>query len=312
MKKTDGLEMGMRAAFGETMVKMAKNNKKLYVVDAGLYPSLGLTKFKRRFPNRFVEVGVAETNAAGVAAGIAKAGNTVYLATYGCFSPSINWNTIKQSIGYNRLDVKLVGSHAGLMTTDLGATHQALEDLALARVIPGLQVFCPIDAVETTKIMEAITYSHIPAYLRLVRQKTDIYYPNNLGFTIGKSHVLRAGREVTLLGHGPILGMAMKIKLTGVTVEVINCSSVKPLDEETILRSAEKTRRVVVVEDHSKVGGLGEAVAGVVAKSGLGLKFCQMGIDNRYGQSGKDFNTLYSHYGIGAQDIELAIKQILL
>lgn len=299
----------IRQSFGETLTKLAKTNKNIYVVNADLKSSLFLNDFAKKFPHRFIECGVAESNAAGIAAGLAKTGKTVFLTSFACFSPSINWNTIKQSICYNNANVKIIGSHAGLMSTDLGATHQMLEDLSLMRSLPNMEVFSPLDALETEKIIKAITFSKKPAYIRLVRPETPIVFDKKLSFTIGKSHILKKGTDITVIGYGPILISALKIE--NWSLEIINCSSIKPLDTSTILKSVKKTGRLICLEDHQKNGGLGEAVASLILSNNISCKFIHLAVDNSFGRSAKTYQELYDYYGIGVNDLINAIKKIL-
>ncbi len=299
----------IRQSFGETLTKLAKTNKNIYVVNADLKSSLFLNDFAKKFPHRFIECGVAESNAAGIAAGLAKTGKTVFLTSFACFSPSINWNTIKQSICYNNANVKIIGSHAGLMSTDLGATHQMLEDLSLMRSLPNMEVFSPLDALETEKIIKAIAFSKKPAYIRLVRPETPIVFDKKLSFTIGKSHILKKGTDITVIGYGPILISALKIE--NWSLEIINCSSIKPLDTSTILKSVKKTGRLICLEDHQKNGGLGEAVASLILSNNISCKFIHLAVDNSFGRSAKTYQELYDYYGIGVNDLINAIKKIL-
>jgi transketolase len=299
----------IRQSFGDTLYKLASINPNIYVVNADLKTSLFLTKFAAKYPKRFIECGVAESNAAGVAAGLAKTGKTVFLTSFACFSPAINWAVIKQSICYNHANVKIVGSHAGLLSGDLGATHQILEDIALMRPLPNMEVFAPLDAVETEKIVTTLANSPAPAYLRLVRPPTPLLFPKNSPFTIGKSHIIKKGDDVTVLGYGPIL--ASVFSLAKPSLEIINCSSIKPLDEKTILTSVKKTGRCLAIEDHQKTGGLGEAVAALILSSGVKAKFVHLGINNSFGQSAKDSQSLYDYYGIGNKNIIAALKKLL-
>ena len=310
----------IRQSFGETLVKLAKTNKNIYVVNADLKSSLFLEKFAKKFPHRFIECGVAEANAAGVAAGLAKTGKTVFLTSFACFSPSINWNTIKQSICYNNSNVKIIGSHAGLLSTDLGATHQMLEDISLMRSLPNMEVFSPLDALETAKIIKAITFSKKPAYVRLVRPSTPNLFNPKFDFTIGKSHLLKSGKDITIIGHGPILEEAFQVqtklnldkKNKKISLEIINCSSIKPLDTTTILKSVKKTDHLICLEDHQQQGGLGEAVAALILSNNLSCKFIHLAVDNKFGRSAKIYQELYDYYGIGVNNLLSAVKKILL
>ncbi len=299
----------IRQACADALVALATNNPKIYVVSADLRSSLLLDKFAAKFRYRFIECGVAENNAAGVAAGLAKSGKTVFLASYACFSPGLNWNTIKQSICYNHLNVKIIGSHAGLMSGDLGATHQMLEDVALMRSLPNMEVFAPLDAKETEKVITASAFSHSPSYIRLVRPSTPVFYDRSVNFTIGKSTVIKTGKDVTVLGYGPVLFSAISVK--NYSLEIINCSSIKPLDEETILKSIKKTGRCLVIEDHQKSGGLGEALSSLILSSGVKCRFIHQAVDNHFGHSARDYNELYDQYGLSQKELEINIKKIL-
>lgn len=301
----------IRQSFGDTLFNLAKTNKNIFVVSMDLKSSLSLSKFATEFPDRFIECGVAETNAAGIAAGIAKTGKTVFLCSFACFSPGINWNTIKQSICYNHTNVKIVGSHAGLLSTDLGATHQMMEDIALMQVLPGMEVFSPVDATETEKIVTAAAFSPNPAYIRLVRASTPVFFNKKLGFTIGKSHILQSGTDITIIGHGPILYSAFEAQTeTDKSLEIINCSSIKPLDQNTIFKSIAKTGRLIVIEDHQKNGGLGQAVASLLLAQNLSPQFIHLAVDDQFGQSAKSVKELYDHYGIGLKSLLSAIKKL--
>lgn len=299
----------IRAAFSETLVELASDTSNLYVVSMDLKSSVMLDKFANKFRSRFIECGVAEANGAGVAAGLAKSGKLVFLVTYSCFSPAINWAVIKQSICYNRQNVKIVGSHAGLLTGELGATHQMLEDIALMRSLPGMEVFAPLDAVETKKITSTIAHSFNPSYLRLVRPSTSVAYPEKLGFTIGRSHILQSGTEITVLGYGPVLTQVFTVKHP--SLEIINLSSIKPLDSDTILKSVKKTGRCLVIEDHQRLGGVGETVASLILSAGIKCQFTNLAVDNQFGQSAKDYNQLYDHYGLGIKSINSAVTNLL-
>ncbi|MFA6250141.1 MAG: transketolase C-terminal domain-containing protein [Candidatus Shapirobacteria bacterium] len=301
--------ISIRQAFGNAILKLAKTDKHLYVVDADLKSSLFLNKFAKKYPRRFIECGVAESNAAGVAAGLAKSGKTVFLTSFACFSPAINWAVIKQSICYNHANVKIIGSHAGLMSADLGATHQMLEDVALMRALPNMQVFAPLDAVETEKIITVAARSPLPCYVRLVRPATQTICDPKLPFTIGKSHLLTTGKDVTVVGYGPVLLNTLEVK--GFKLEIINCSSVKPLDSETIIKSVKKTGRLLCLEDHQKNGGLGEAVASLLLSSSINCRFAHLAVDNRFGRSAQNYHELYEHYHLDLSSINFALHQLM-
>lgn len=309
MKIKNSPTTSIREAFGQTLFELGSYHPDLFVVDANLYPSLHIQKFVSKFPKRFVQCGVAEANAAAVAAGLASTGKKVFLTSFACFSPSINWAVIKQSICYNDLPVVIVGSHAGLGSGDLGATHQSLEDIALMRTLPNMEVFAPIDALETSKITKTLTRSRSPSYLRLVRPSTPIVTNPKAPFVIGKSQILQSGSDITILGCGPILTQCFEVSNS--KLEIINCSSIKPLDSATILNSVKKTGRCIVIEDHQKNGGLGEAVASLILSNNVKTKFIHLAVDNQFGQSSRDLAVLYHHYGLDKTAIKSAIKKLI-
>ena len=309
----------MRQVFGDTILKLAKTNKNIYVVNADLKSSLYLGKFASWYRHRFIECGVAEANAAAVAAGLAKTGKTVFLTSFSCFSPALNWAVIKQSICLNNANVKIIGSHSGLLSGTLGATHQMLEDIALTRCLPNLEVFSPLDALELEKIITTSIHSPRPAYIRLVRPATPVVYPASRPFTIGKSLVLKEGKDITVAGYGPILlealeaqaHLAKKLDKKAPDLEIINCSSIKPLDVSTLKKSLSKTGRLIVLEDHQKNGGLGEAIAATLLSQNLTFRFIHLAVDNQFGHSAKDPKDLYNYYGLSLKYLLSAIKKIL-
>jgi transketolase len=302
----------VRKAFGQTLVELAKTNPNIFVVSMDLMSSIKLQEFVKTYPTRFIECGIAENNAAAIAAGLAKSGKTVFLCSFACFSPAINWAVIRQSICYTNLDVKIVGSHAGLMSEDLGATHQMLEDVALMSTLPNMEVFAPIDAIETQKITTAISTSGRPSYLRLVRPDSPVVFGSKNTFEIGKSKILKTGKDITVIGYGPILIQAFEAqeKLLNISLEIINCSSIKPFDSESILKSLKKTGHLICIEDHQKNGGLGQMVASLVLESKIKADFIHLAVDNQFGQSGRDYKKLYDHYGIGVKDLITAAQKI--
>ena len=300
----------MRKEFGEAIVKLATNDKRIWVVSMDLKSSLFLNEFANKFPDRFIEVGVAEQSGAGIAAGLAKTGKIVFLCSFACFSPAINWAVIRQSISYNKMPVKIIGSHAGLITGDLGATHQMLEDVALMRKMPNMEVVAPLNGEEIKKMVKVIAYSKKPTYVRLTRETygTIDYKINN--FTIGKSEILKSGKDVTIVGYGPILNLAVEAQgKTSKSLEIINCSSIKPFDEKTILKSITKTKKLIVIEDHQKMGGLGEGVASMILKSKINnIKFVHLGVDDKFGETEKDIGKIWNDYKIGIENLMEAIE----
>jgi len=288
-KPVENSNLSIREAFGEALLKIARNNPDVYVVSMDLASPLCITNFALEFPDRFIECGVAESNAACVAAGLSKTGKIVFLCSFACFSPAINWAQIRQSICENNCPVKIVGSHAGLLTGSLGVSHQMLEDITLMRALPNMEVFAPLDAHEIESMLPVIALSATPSYIRLVRPSTPSLAPQ--AFTIGKANILQSGSTVTVVGYGPVLFEAFNIK----DAEIINCSSIKPFDKDTILKSVKKTKNLIVIEDHQKNGGLGEAIASFILTKGIKCKFKHVAVDNQFGQSGNP-SELYSFY----------------
>jgi len=312
-------EFSMRQAFAETLVNLAAKNPNLYAVSADLKSSLGLTTFASRFRSRFIEVGVAENNAAAIAGGLAKTGKTVFLCSFSCFSPALNWAVIKQSILYQDLPVKIVGSHSGLMSGELGATHQMLEDIALTNTLPGLEVFAPLDALEAQKITKVIAHSSKASYLRLVRPSTQNFTSAKNSFTIGKSHLLKSGKHLTIVGYGPVLAQALEAQnilnqdygKKAPQLEIINLSSIKPFDSATILKSVKKTNHLIVIEDHQQNGGLGQILSSHLLQKGLSPSFTHLAVDDSFGLSSFDYRQLWQHYGIGLDSLLKSIKSQL-
>jgi transketolase len=303
----------MRQAFARTLVKLAATHPDIYVVNIDLKSSLKLDTFAQRFKGRFIEVGVAEQNAAGVAAGLALSGKTVFLTSYAAFSPSLNWGVIRQSICYNQAKVIIVGSHAGLMTDELGATHQSLEDIALMRALPDIDVFSPADAGEVKNMLPVIIRGPHPAYLRLVRSDSPDFTDPKQSFTIGRAQVLKIGSDLTVVGHGPILYNAFlaQQELKNISLEIINSPSIQPLDERTILSSVKKTRHLITIEDHQIEGGLGEAIAPLLLKNSLNAKMKILAVQDEFGRSARDYQKLWEHYHLSTKDLIKAVKDLL-
>ncbi len=284
-----------RDAFGEELIKQAKRDLRIVVVSADLASSVRVSLFAQKYPNRFCELGVAEQNAAGVAAGLALGGRIPFLVTYACFSPALNWGQIRQSVCLNNANVKIVGSHGGLATGADGATHQALEDIALMRVIPNMKIFTPLDFNETKKIVRSMIKDEGPCYLRLTKPETVIYPSHS--FEIGQSQVLKRGTRATLIGYGPILAETISYfekELTG--IEIINCPTLKPLEAENIIRSIEKTRKVITLEDHQITGGLGSLVAEIIAENKINAKLTRIGMNDQFGESARNYKELWEKY----------------
>jgi transketolase len=277
-----------RDGFGEAMLELGQKNKDVVVVSADLAESTRAHHFAKRYPSRFVEVGVAEQNMMGIAAGLALEGKIPFATSFGVFSPGRNWDQLRVSVCYSNANVKIIGSHTGLSVGPDGASHQALEDIAITRCLPNLIVLAPADFKET-KLATIAAAKHIgPVYIRFARQAGPSI--SNGKFAIDKAQILTPGKDITLIGCGPILEEALiaarELAKKKIKLEVINCVSIKPLDKNTILRSVKKTGRVITLEDHQVAGGLGSAVAELLAEN-LPTPMKMIGVRDQFGRSGE-------------------------
>lgn len=309
---SDDIELkATRTGFGDGLVEAGEKDPNIVVLTADLSESTQVEKFKKKFPHRFFDVGVAEQNLAGIAAGLGLSGKVAFMASYAVFSPGRNWDQIRVSICFSKANVKIASSHAGLYTGADGPTHQALEDLALTRVLPNLVVLSPADYWEAKKATIAAAKYKGPVYIRLVREKTPVFTTAETPFELGKAQILAEGSRVTVIAHGAMvyeaLTAAYELK-NELSCEVVNCATVKPLDKETILRSVRKTHKVVVVEDHQVIGGLGEAICAFLAQD-FPVPVKLVGVQDTFAESGKPAELL-EKYKINKNHIKEAILGI--
>ena len=278
-----------RDGFGEAMLELGKKNKEVVVVSADLAESTRVHHFAKKYPERFIEVGVAEQNMLGVATGLALEGKIPFATSFGVFSPGRNWDQLRVSICYSRANVKIIASHTGLSVGADGASHQALEDIAITRCLPNLVVLAPADFNETKLATLAAAKHQGPVYIRFARQDSPIFTKDKT-FTIGQAKILLLGKDITIIGIGPLLYEAIlaarELAKKGIRAEIINSSSIKPLDAKTILASVKKTGRVITIEDHQMIGGLGSAVAELLSQN-LPRPLKIMGVSDQFGQSGQ-------------------------
>ena len=295
----------LRAGFGDGLVAVAEANRRVVALSADLTESTCLDRMAAKFPDRFWQVGVAEQNLVTVASGLAAAGLIPFAASYAAFSPGRNWEQIRTTICLNRQPVRIVGAHAGLGTGPDGASHQALEDLALMRVLPGLVVLAPVDYQQAYRATELLADDGRPAYLRLSRQPVPQLTTAKTPLAIGPAYVYRPGNDLTLLVTGSVAGQVLaaadELAGRGLEAEVIVCPTVKPLDRATILASLAKTGLALTVEDHQVAGGFGGAIA-ELAGAELPLPIRRLGVDDRFGQTGQP-DELYRHYGLDSKTI---------
>lgn len=302
-----------RQAYGEVLVELGAKNKDLVVMDADLSKSTMTVGFSKAFPERFFNMGIAEQNMYGVAAGLAASGKTVVASTFAMFATGRAFEIIRNSIGYPHLNVKICATHAGVTVGEDGASHQAIEDIALMRTIPGMTVLNPSDGVSARKAVEAAVAMEGPVYVRLGRAAVPIVYDEDIDFEIGKGILVKDGTDVTIVATGIMVNEAMqaaeKLEAEGISVRIIDIHTIKPIDEEIIVKAAKETRGIVTAEEHSIIGGLGSAVAEVTAKNAP-AKIRMIGIQDRFGQSGKP-DQLMVEYNLTADDIVKACKELL-
>lgn len=302
-----------RDYFGEALLELGEANPKILALTADLESSLKLTSFKEKFPNRFFNVGVAEQNLIGVATGLSLEGFIPFCASFAVFLPGRCFDQIRVSVCQNKANVKLVGGHAGFSNSADGASAQSVEDIALMRSLPEMVVLCPFDGVETKELVKVVAKYNGPVYLRISKSEVpeNIQYPiSSIQYQIGGSRILQEGKELTIIGHGPILNEVLEASQNFDT-EMIDAYSVKPLDKETILRSAAKTGKVLVVEEHSIYGGLGSAVAELLSQEyPLPLKI--LGIPDVFGESAREREQLLEKYGLNSENIAITIKKLLV
>ncbi len=304
----------IRAGFGRGLKQAGEVDRRVVALCADLTESTQMHLFKAAFPERFVEVGVAEQNLVTVAAGMAAMGSIPFAASYAAFSPGRNWEQIRTTICLNNQPVKIVGSHAGVSVGPDGATHQMLEDIALMRVLPNMVVVIPGDSIEAEKATQAIATTPSPTYLRMSREATPIFTTALTPFEIGKAYVLREGNDVTLLGTGAMtyecLLAAEKLAADGVSVEVVHVPTIKPLDEVTILQSLQKTGRGITVEEAQVAAGFGSAVAELVGEK-MPVPIKRIGVQNSFGGSGKP-EELLAHFGLNADGIARSTHDFMI
>lgn len=302
-----------REGFGEGLVLAGEKNKDVVVVCADVSESTKADKFKKKFSGRFVEVGVAEQNMVSIAAGMSFEGKISFVSSYAVFNPGRNNEQIRTNIAYSKANVKIAGSHAGITVGEDGATHQALEDVGLMRMFPNFTVVVPCDFEEAKKAVLSAAEISGPVYLRFFRNKTPIITTSHTPFNIGKAEVFKEGKDVVIFASGPIVYdsilSAIDLEGEGISVAVVNVHTVKPLDEDIILKYARKTKAVITAEDHQIYGGFGSAVSELLAaKFPVPIEF--VGIKDKFGESGKP-EELVEKYEIGVESINKSIYKVL-
>lgn len=302
-----------RKGFGKGLLKAGQLDENVVAACADLTDSTQISLFAEAFPERFIEIGVAEQNLVTVGSGLAAQGKIPFVSSYAAFSPGRNWEQIRTTICLNDQPVKIVGAHAGLYTGADGATHQMLEDIALMRVLPNMVVIVPGDSIEAEKATMAMAQDKRPNYLRLAREATPILTTEKTPFEIGKAYVYTEGKDLTIVSTGTMTYQALvaaeKLFSDGIDVEVVHVPTIKPLDNITILKSVHKTKRVLTVEEAQINGGLGGAVAELLGEE-FPVRMKRLGVRDRFGESGKP-EELLEHHALTAKHIALAAHKLL-
>ena len=307
-------KMATRDAYGKTLVELGKINKDIVVLDADLSVSTKTSLFAKEFPDRFFDMGVAEQDMISTAAGLASCGKIAFASTFAVFGSGRAWEQVRMSVAYTRLNVKVVVTHAGITTGEDGASHQAIEDIAIMRVIPNMTVIVPADAVETAKVIKAAAEFHGPAYIRLSRTATPIIYENeNSNFEIGRGIVMKEGKDLTIIACGLMvaasLDAARQLEKEGISARVVNLHTIKPLDKEIIINCARETGAIVTAEEHNIIGGLGGAVAEVLGEN-YPVPMARVGVKDMFGESGRP-DELLVKYGLMPENIIDAARSVL-
>jgi len=313
LNKKDVEREPSRNGFGRGLVEAGRRDNHVVALCADLTESTRMQAFAEEFPERYVEIGVAEQNLVTVASGMAHMEKIPFTSSYAAFSPGRNWEQIRTTICLNERNVKIVGSHAGVSVGPDGATHQMLEDIALMRVLPHMSVIVPCDGVQAEKATLEMAAEIGPMYIRLAREKSPIVTTEDTPFEIGKSYVYREGSDVTLIACGNMVYEALRaasnLARAKISAEVINCATIKPLDRETIINSAQKTGRVVTVEEAQSAAGLGGAVTELLSQE-CPVPIYRVGMQDRFGESG-DPDELLNEFGLNAKGIAAETKTFL-
>ncbi len=300
-----------RDAYGEALLELGKKRNDLVVLDADLSGSTKTGKFAKAFPERFFNLGVSEQDLIGTAGGLSLAGKLPFASTFAIFETGRGWEQIRQTICYSNLNVKLVATHSGITVGEDGASHQAIEDIAIMRVLPNMTVIVPADGYETKQVINAIADYYGPVYVRLGRAKVPVVMPEDSNFRIGKAYVFKLGKDVNIVATGIMVAKSLEAaeicRDYGIDVGVINMSTIKPLDTEILLQASKQCRLVVTAEEHSIIGGLGSAVCEFLSESNP-IKIIRIGIKDDFGCSGPP-DELLKLYGLSTDDIVKTIRE---
>lgn len=303
----------IRDVFGRALVEIGKKDDKVVVVDADISASTKTDYFKKAFPGRFVDVGIAEQNLLGVSAGLAASGLKVFSSSFAVFQTGRGFEVIRNMICIANLDVKLCSTHAGLMTGEDGGTHQSIEDISIMRTLPNMTVLVPADAAETIQMIEFMSKNYGPTYLRLVKDNLEDVNGDEYKFELGKANIIKEGQDISIIACGPMVKKAVLaseiLKENGIDATVVNMSTIKPIDIGVIISCAKNSTPIITVEDHSIIGGLGSAVSEVVCEN-CPTKVIKLGVNDRFGESGSS-TELYEEFGLTVENIVKTAYKIL-
>jgi len=313
---TDVEQVPIRKGYGEGLLIAGERDEKVVALCADLTESTQTHLFANKFPKRFIQTGIAEQNLASVASGMASMGKIPFVASYAMFNPGRNWEQIRTTIAYNDTNVKIIGGHAGLTVGPDGGSHQALEDIALMRVVPRMVVVVPCDAIEAKKATLAMAKTNNPSYLRLSREKSPIVTTEETPFEIGKAQVIYESSdiaEVGIIACGIMVDKSIRagklLEEQGIKVKIMNLATIKPFDSDAVIGLAKETRAIVTVEEHQVAGGMGSAVAECLS-SNLPVPIVFVGVNDEFGQSGSA-QELLNHYGLNEDGVITAVKKVL-
>ncbi len=310
---SDVKKIATRESYGNALKELGATNPNIVVLDADLANATKTEIFKKAYPDRFFDCGIAEGNMMGIAAGLSTTGLIPFASTFAMFAAGRGYEQIRNSIGYPHLNVKIAATHGGISVGEDGASHQCLEDLALMRTIPGMVVMCPSDDIEARACVKAAVDYVGPVYMRFGRSATPVINPEDYQFEIGKGHVLKEGKDVSIIANGLCVSSALEaaelLKNDGIDAEVINMCTIKPLDEELVVATAKKTGKVVTAEEHSIIGGLGGAVAECLSEK-CPTQMLRIGVRDRFGESGPAAELIHK-YELDGEGIYKQVKAFL-
>jgi transketolase len=302
-----------RDAYGETLAELGGENGDIVVLDADLSGSTKTSLFAKKFPERFFNMGIAEANMVGTAAGLAAAGKVPFVSTFAIFAVGRAWEQVRQSVAYPKANVKIVATHGGVTVGEDGGSHQSVEDVAIMRAVPNMTVIVPADGVETRAAIRTAAASKGPFYIRLGRNKVPTVFPADYRFEIGKGTQLAPGSDLTIVSTGLLTAVALAaselLAKEGISARVVHIGTIKPLDEEILVDAARETGAIVTAEEHSVIGGLGGAVAELLSEK-CPVPVSRVGINDRFGTSGKA-EELLKYFGLTAENLAAASREVL-